>query len=368
MVRIINRCLVLEWREIMYLQDNKLSELARKIQKESVIIDAHSDLLFDVVRKRQMGRRKIIETDYLPSFIDGGINIIVASLYIDDEFLPEMALRRALQQISALYEEIDESFGKFVLCKNFQDIEQALMKNQLGILISFEGVEPLYNDLSLLNIFYELGVRILGLVWSRRNFSADGCHFNQIKIGTRGGLTDFGIKLIEKGNQLGMLVDVSHLNDKGFWDVIKFSKSTIIASHSNCRALASTMRNLTDQQIKAIAEKNGVIGINASNLLVADKPSDATLEYMVKHVKHIIDLVGAEHVGLGLDLCDSLISYLSPFTLKTMPFTPFDVLQGHKDLNKFIEAMLNIGLQETQIRQILGQNFLRVLKSLSPDS
>lgn len=163
----------------------------------------------------------------MPSLIEGGVNVVIASLYIDDEFLPEMALRRALQQISALYEEIDESSGKFVLCKSFHDIEQAIKNNKLGILLSFEGVEPLYNDLSLLKIFYELGVRILGLVWSRRNFAADGCHFSAVKTGTKGGLTDFGLKLIEKADQLGMLVDVSHLNDEGFWDVIKFSRSTL---------------------------------------------------------------------------------------------------------------------------------------------
>lgn len=346
----------------MLLSENKLPELVSKIQKDCVIIDAHFDLLFDVVRKRQHGQRKVIETDYLPSLIEGGVNIIVASLYIDDEFLPEMALRRALQQISALYEEIDESSGKFVLCKSFHDIEQAIKNNKLGILLSFEGVEPLYNDLSLLKIFYELGVRILGLVWSRRNFAADGCHFSAVKTCTQGGLTDFGLKLIEKADQLGMLVDVSHLNDEGFWDVIKFSKSAIIASHSNCRALASTMRNLTDQQIQSIAEKNGVIGINAANLIVADKPEDATLEYLVKHVSHMVKLVGAEHVGLGFDFCESLTAYLSPLTIKTLSPTPFDVLKGHKDLNKFIEALLATGLKESQIQQILGQNFLRVFK------
>ncbi|MBA1335087.1 MAG: hypothetical protein HPY66_0709 [Firmicutes bacterium] len=334
------------------------------ILRKYFVADAHLDLLFDVEKQRSYGRRRVIASDYLPGFEEGGVNLVVSSLYIDDIFLPEMALRRALNQVSALYGEIEETGEKLMLCKSYSDIIAARESGKLGILLSFEGVEPLYNDISLLRVFYELGLRIVGLVWSRRNFAGDGSRFSEAATGNGGGLTDFGFELVREAENLGMLIDLSHLNDEGFWDAIDVARKPVIASHSNCRTLNSIGRNLTDEQIRAIASKDGVIGINASSILVAGRDEDANLDFLVNHIDHIVDLVGPGHVGLGFDLCNRLFSHISFEAIKGITRKPFDVLEGHKDMNLLVDRLLDRGYGENEIGQILGDNFLRVYEQV----
>lgn len=332
--------------------------------KNSTVIDAHLDLLFDVVRQRQLGRKKVIETDYLSNFLEGGFNVIVSSIFLDDEFLPEMALRRALNQISALYDEIADSPDKIMLCKSYDDIIKAKHSGKIGILLSFEGVEPLYNDMSLLRIFYELGVRGVGLVWSRRNYAGDGCKFEKIKEGKGAGLTDFGISLVKTAEKLDMFIDVSHLNDEGFWDVIDIAQNPVIASHSNCRAIVDTPRNLSDEQIKAIASTGGVIGINAANFVTSYDDKDSNIEFLVNHIDHIASLAGVKHVGFGFDLCDKLSKYEPDDGPSPLPRKPFDILKSHRDVIPLIQELENRGYSQNELQMIVGGNFERVYKEV----
>ncbi|WP_129409304.1 dipeptidase [Marinitoga lauensis] len=318
--------------------------------KESIVIDGHFDLLDYVYHERKKGRKKVILEDHYPQFKKGGVNIIVSSLFIEDIYIPEMALRNALDQISSLQYEIEESEGKIMLCKTLEDINYVIENNKLGIILSFEGLEPIGNDLYLLRIFYELGVRLAGLVWSRRNYVADGCFFKPRIEGTKGGLTDFGVKVLKEAERLGMIIDISHLNDEGFWDVIKFSTKPIIASHSNVRKIFSSPRNLTDEQIKAIAKTGGVIGINANGSFVSDNPDENNAEGLIKHVDYISNLVGVEHVGVGFDFCDMFRE------------SPKDSLSGHHEMNLFIEKLIEHGYNEKEIKMILGENFMRLYK------
>ena len=348
----------------MILSNERINKQVSTILERATIIDAHFDLLYDVVKQRQYGHKKVIETEHLPNFIKGGVNIVVSSIFIDDEFLPEMALRKALNQISALYAEIDESPDKIMLCKNYEDINKAINEGKVGILLSFEGVTPLYNDLSLLRIFYELGVRAIGLTWSRRNYAGDGCHFSPTREGKRGGITDFGVQLIESAEDLGMFIDVSHLNDEGFWDVMEIAKKPVIASHSNCRALVDTKRNLTDKQIKAIASKSGVIGMNALNVFTTNDDKEANVESLINHVDHIVKLVGIEYVGIGFDFCDKLKQYDPPEASDSLSREFFDILKGYKEVNKFVRALIERGYKDEEIKLILGKNFMRVYKEI----
>ncbi|GAB6189994.1 membrane dipeptidase [Marinitoga arctica] len=320
------------------------------ILKNNVIIDGHFDLLVDVYEKRRRGNKRVILTEHYEKFKKGGFDIIVSSLFIEDIYIPEMALRNALDQISSLYHEIEESEGKIMLCKNVKDIEYAVEKDILGIMLSFEGLEPIGNDIYLLRVFYELGVRFAGLVWSRRNYVADGCFFNERLEGKKGGLTDFGVKVLKELEKLKMIVDVSHLNDEGFWDVIKFSTKPIIASHSNVRSMYPSMRNLADDQIKAIAETGGVIGINGNGSFVSVNDEENNAEGLVKHVDYISNLVGVEYVGIGFDFCDMFRSFHK------------DSLNGHHELDLFVEALIKHGYNNNEIKLILGENFLRVYK------
>lgn len=343
--------------------EQEVNQRIKRIHDTYPIVDGHFDLLIDVARKRELGYKQVIETDHLPEFQAGGVNIIVSSIYIEDEFLPEMGLRKALDQISALYAEIDESPDKIMLCKSYGDLLQARAQQKLGIILSFEGVDPLGNDLNLLRIFYELGVRGIGLVWSRRNFAADGCHFFPKREGQRGGLTPFGVALIEEAERLGMFIDVSHLNDEGFWDVMAVTQKPVIASHSNCRAVTDVARNLTDDQIKALAARHGVIGMNSASRFVADRDEDSNVDSLVRHVDHLVKLVGVEYIGLGFDLCDFLRAR-QPRRAVESPRKAFDVIKGHKNIGQFTAGLIQHGYNDDEIGLILGGNFLRLYETL----
>ncbi|WP_134698679.1 dipeptidase [Ammoniphilus sp. YIM 78166] len=329
------------------------------------IIDGHFDLLMDVTIQRERGKRKVIEREYLPAFQEGGVHSIVSAIFVDDAFLPEMGLRKALQQISSLHAEADESPDTIMVCKNAYDLNKARVEGKMGFVLSLEGAEPLYNDISLLRVFYELGVRLIGLVWSRRNWVGDGSHFSAVREGRKGGITDFGVQLIEEAEKLGIIIDVSHLNDEGFWDVMEFAKKPVIASHSNCRTLAPSMRNLTDDQIKAIASTGGVIGMNAVNYFVSEKDEESNIEGLINHVDHIAKLVGVEHIGLGFDFMEPFMKYVSPHSsLTTMPRKIFDVVKGHSSVPDFTRCLRKRGYKEEAIEQILGKNFMRVYKEV----
>ncbi|SFJ26291.1 dipeptidase [Thermoflavimicrobium dichotomicum] len=339
-------------------------EQVKQIHQCAHIVDAHFDLLMDVEIQRGYGRKKVIETDYLPKFREGGVNTVVAAIYIDNQFVPEMSLRKALNQIQALYAEMDESPEVISLCRSVADIQKAEEEGKIGFILSLEGAEPLYRDVNLLRIFYELGLRKLGFVWSRRNDAGDGSDFILGRKRKQGGLSDFGFELIEKAEELGIVLDVTHLNDEGFWDVMEAARHPVIASHSNCRSICPSPRNLSDDQIKAIAEKGGVIGINAVSFVVADTDEQANVDGLLAHMDHIKRLVGIEHMGLGLDLCEDFMKYIAPETLAQIPRKPFDVIKGHGEIPKITEALLKHGYKESDIEQILGGNWLRVYREV----
>lgn len=333
------------------------------ILKNCVVIDGHFDLLSIVDTKRSLGYKRVIEDQMLSDFKQGGVDIVVSSIYVDDKFLPEMGLKKALDQISALYSEIDESPDKIMLCRTYSDILDAKSSGKLGILLSFEGVDPITNDMSLLRIFYELGVRILGLAWSRRNYAADGCHYQSRIEGKKGGLTNFGVELVQLAESMGMLIDVSHLNDEGFMDVMEIAKRPCIASHSNCRSIAYTMRNLTDDQIKLIAKSGGVIGMNVCSAFVSENIEDADVEHLVDHIEHIVNLAGIHHVGFGFDFCD-ILREMEGERFNILPIRNFDVLKGHKCIPGLIETLIKRGFSDDDIRFIAGGNFMRIYEDL----
>ncbi len=340
--------------------EKKYLEHVADLHRRAFTLDAHFDLTYDVANRRERGEIKVIESLYLPHFKAGEFNLIVSAIFINDLFLPEMGLRKALDQISYLHEEIAETPGKFRICRSSAEAYAAQAAGELAIFLSLEGADPIQNDLRLLRIFYELGVRGLGLVWSRRNYAGDGAFFVDTREGRKGGLTPFGIELIEAAEALGMFIDVSHLNDEGFWDVINVATQPIIASHSNCRALAGSMRNLTDDQIRAIAANGGVIGMNALNVFIRDNELNVTVAHFVDHVDHIVKLVGLNHVGLGFDLCDSHLDFLQ----MVPSIESHDVIDTHAELGEFTAELLRRGYADDAIIAILGGNFMRVFSEI----
>lgn len=336
-------------------------ECALKLHKNNVVVDTHLDLAGEIYNRYMAGEKEIIKNYYLENFKKGGFNLIISSLYMDDMFLPEMALRVALGQIRALIEDIESCKDQVMLVKTKEDLNKVVSEDKIGIIISFEGLEPIGNDIGLLRIFYELGVRAGGLVWSRRNFVADGCSFNPVEEGQRGGLTRFGVNVVKKMEEMNMLIDVSHLNDEGFWDVVKFTNKPFIASHSNSRELHGRMRNLTDEQIKAIASRNGVIGINAYKTIAGVREGENPISRLADHIEYMVNLVGAKHVGYGFDLCDSY--YISELKFKFSDHKN-DALSSHAEATLLTEELLRRGISEEDCKLIIGGNFYRIFNDI----
>ncbi len=340
--------------------DANSRERADRLNGESFVVDAHFDLPWDVANQRERGREAIIAEQYLERFRTGGFDLIVAAIFIENFFLPEMGLRRALAQISFLEEEVDTLAGSVRLCRRLEEIRRTAADGQVGLLLSLEGADPLQNDLQLLRIFYDLGVRGLGLTWSRRNYAADGCAFTPRADARGGGLTSFGRALVARAEDLGMLIDVSHMNEAGFWDVMEIAQTPVVASHSNCRALADTPRNLNDRQIEALAAGDGVMGMNAISAFVGNGPQRCGLDDLLNHVDHVVKIAGIRHVGIGFDFCSGFKNYLN----LAYPLETYDVLAGHHRLRDFTAGLIQRGYSDEDIRLILGENFLRVFEKI----
>ncbi len=339
--------------------DKKVAEKVAEIHGQAFTVDAHFDLTYDIANHRERGGKEVIKRHYLKQLRSGGFDLIVSAMFIDDLFLPEMGLRRALDQVSFLHDEMDETPGMVRLCRTVAEVKAANSVGEIGIILSLEGTDPIQNDIGLLRVFYELGVRGLGLVWSRRNYVADGAFFAKKEEGRKGGLTPFGVEVVKKAEKLGMFIDLSHLNDEGFWDVTEIATKPFVVSHSNCRELAGSMRNLTDDQIKAVAKNGGVIGMNSVNLLTRiDK--DATVSDLVDHVDHIVKLVGINHVGIGFDICNSFNNWVS--CEESLPAK--DIITDHSKLSDFTAELVVRGYGDNDILAILGNNFSRVFEEI----
>ena len=327
------------------------------------VMDAHLDLAYDVELRRRRGERRVVAERYLPAFRRGGVGAVVSSLFVPNVFLPEMALRKALEQISALGADLKECDGAVVLCRTMEDLRAARRRGAVGVFISFEGAEPLQGNMALLRIFFDLGVRGVGLVWSRRNEVGDGCHFFPENEGRPGGLTPFGVDLVAAVEEMGMFVDVSHLNDAGFDDVARFSRKPFIASHSNCRALVPVARNLTDDQLRTLGARGGLTGMNACDAFVSSAPREESrdlVDVLGDHVDHVKKVAGIAAVGVGFDFCDQIRDALSDGgSIQTR-----DVMEGHGDLGRFTQALRRRGYDEGEINAVLGGNLWRFLEKV----
>jgi membrane dipeptidase len=260
-------------------------------------------------------------------------------------YLPESALRESLLMIDDLQQEIAECPDELYLLRSAADLDPDRRQGRLAIMLSLEGSEPLGLDLGVLRLLYALGLRALGLTWARRTMVADG----NLEEGTGGGLTRFGRDVIRECARLGILIDVSHLSPAGFWDVLRLATGPVIASHSNARALCDHPRNLTDDQLRALAETGGVVGLNAYSAFV--HPTEPSLDRLLDHAEHMGSIMGAGHVGLGFDL---------PDYLPDDDGSRLDGLRDLSDTSSITARLLDRGVAEAEIRSVLGENWHRV--------
>ena len=328
------------------------------------IVDLHFDLLLDLYQTRK--RPGVLTGQYLPQFEAGDVGVIGVAIYIEDRYLPELGLRVALDQVVRLYAEVEHADARFAICKTFNEISRARAVNKIALLITMEGVEPLGEDVDLLRAFYELGVRSVSLTHARRNAAGSGAIF--APSGSPGdGLTPFGREIVRECERIGIVIDVAHINPKGFDDIVDLTTKPLIVSHTNARRLYDIERNISDEQIKIIAERGGVIGVNA--ILVSPKPEESTIDRYIDHIEYIIDLIGTDGVGLGFDFCEYLFQQL-PTTVReelsakltTPHFIP--ELTNHSQTRALTRKLIARGFTDEQIEKLLFRNWMRILQHL----
>jgi len=221
------------------------------------------------------------------------------------------ALPIAMQQVRILLQLIEQSHGAMALCTTRQQIDECLQRNVIAVVLHMEGAEAIDEDLNALDVFYAAGLRSLGPVWSRNTLFADGVPIAfPAKPDIGGGLTEAGKRLVAKCNQKRILIDLSHMNEKGFWDVAKLSDAPLVATHSNIWSLCNSARNLTDNQLDAIRESNGIVGMNLATCFIrpdGKMTSDTDLALLLQHIDAAIERLGDSRVALGSDFDGAVV-------------------------------------------------------------
>jgi membrane dipeptidase len=341
---------------------NKIEERINRLHADG-IIDMHFDLPMDLYEKR--GRSNVLATEFLPEFEAGGMGIIGAALYIEDRYLPERGLQVALDQIARLYTEAEQS-KRCVVCRTHEEISRALNSKNIGFLITMEGVEPLGNDLDLLRAFYELGVRAIGLTHARANAAGHGGIFAATGSSPEG-LTPFGRDLVRECEQLGIIVDLAHINPAGFKEIVDLATKPLIVSHTNARKFYDVERNISDEQIKMIGKRGGVLGVNS--ILVSPDQEKSTLDCYVDHIQHVIDLIGIDCVGIGFDFFEFIYRQWPESKKKWMAeklTTPHFIpgLTNHSHARNLTRKLIERGFSDSDIEKILRGNWLRIFNEL----
>jgi membrane dipeptidase len=384
-----------------FAQDTAASARAHAVHDSAIVIDAHED-----TPQRFLDENYDIgSTDPNdPEFISldkaraGNLGAVFFSIFVSAKSEQGHYARRAFDLIDSVYEQADRHPDRMMMAFSAEDIERANQQHKLAALMGVEGGHAIENDLGVLRDFYRLGVRYMTLTHTNTNGWADSCgDINDPNVAHHNGLTDFGRQVVQEMNRLGMMVDVSHVSDKTFWDAIAVSRAPIIASHSSARALVDNPRNLSDEMLRAIGKNGGAVNVafpggfldkdfggalftQHQRMLDAAKeytskravagevvtPEDTErfktewlrqnrvprppLKSLIDHIDHVAKIAGVDHVGLGSDFDGA-------------GFFPAD-MDTAADLPKITQALLNRGYTVEDVRKILGGNMLRVMREV----
>ena len=369
---------------------------AQSIHFKSVVVDTHNDAVTACIEKKvslDQDLRGINHSD-LKRFKEGGLDYQLFSIWCDGDKKNPYAW--AMREMDTLDAVAARNPDKMVVAKNWAQIQKALKEGKLVAQYGVEGGHMIEDDINKLDTFYKRGVRYMTLTWNNSpSWASSHTDEKNAKYAGPRGLTFFGKQIIQRMNQLGMIVDISHVGEATFWDAIKTSTKPVIASHSNAYTICPVTRNLKDDQIKAVGKNGGVIHLNffsafvdstfqAKNMAfrrkhkteldallatgiqqeyaqstLAEKYKEETdankpdIEALMKHLDHIVKLIGVDHVGLGSDF-DGIDS--APKQLKTVV-----------DYPEFTKALIKRGYSDTDIEKILGGNFLRVYRMNNPN-
>ena len=317
--------------------------------------DAHSDIWTHVTIRHGCGETDVLKAHHLPMLRDGGAEGAMFVIWIDPPYTEGRYKERTKMIMAAARREIDAG-GDFRVVRNCAEMEAARQEELFYIWIGLEGMARIGANVSLIDEYYDFGARHGMLTWNEKNALASGA-----MSGSDEGLTRWGRAAVRRMQRKKMLVDVSHLNEAGFWDIVRMTEAPFITSHSNCRALCDVPRNLTDEQLRAIRDLGGVAGLNAYGGFVDADPKKITMERFAEHAFHMIDVMGIDHVGFGFDFGD----YLSPATTASYMSQASYYIPGLETCRKvpaFIELLRKRGLSEKELQKIARDNFLRVLR------
>lgn len=361
-----------------------------QLHYDAIVVDTHNDILMPVFLKGAdvFKFNAFTQSDYV-KWKKGGLDVQVFSIYV-----PERYKTNHFNYVMKLIDKMEEyqinHSSIFSLCKSYHELEFALNEGKFCGIMGAEGGKMIEGSIDNLQILYNRGVRYLGLTWNTSNEIAISAKDENEK-GIKSGLTEFGKIVVKKMNEIGMIIDVSHLSESAFWDVVSLSTSPIIASHSNCYTLAPHYRNLTDDQIKAIANSGGYIGINfyfkfiepnanqneitniqskfknySNNLddsdLIAfneqryefmlNNSSNAgvSIDKLIDHIDYIVKLAGIDYVGLGSDFDGSITTVNELYDATCYPI--------------LTKKLTERGYKDDEIKKILGGNFIRVFKQV----
>jgi membrane dipeptidase len=295
---------------------------------------------------------------WLPQLRAGQVGLQVLPVFVDEEWLPELALRQTFRLIETALATIESCPDELMLAVAPGDVERALASGRIAVVLALEGCPAVGPDLGLLRTLFRLGVRMASLTHFGRNSLADG----SAEDDTRGRLTRLGVRAVGVMQDIGMLVDLSHLSLAGTRHVLDITTGPVLATHSSCRAVHEHHRNLPDAELRAIAATGGVIGINFYPVFVSSGPG--SIDLVVDHIEHAVSVAGLEHVGLGPDFTRQLAQTLYPAGLVIEGCdlaAAIPGLEGPADLPAVAEAMERRGFSALDVTAVMGGNFRRLL-------
>ncbi len=336
-------------------------EQALALHRSTAVLDLHSDIPEHIRQARMRGEPGVFLRHHLPELVQAGVHGFVGAVggdmgCVDD---PPRGLLETLEGIEALYQEAEESAGQLRVCTDLTTFGQGA---PVEALLCLEGGAPLLGRLAILRLLYRLGLRVLVPTWNFRNLLADGCGEER----TGGGLTAFGVSVVQEANRLGIVLELSHLSRAGVRDVLALSKAPITIAHTGAAAVTPHVRNVTDEQIRAVVAQGGLIGIAFHPSFMGGR----TLDHVVAHVVHLHRVAGAEGVGIGADFVD----YLGEAVAARLAASGIQYGTDHRypegletiaGLPRLTAALRDRGWSDADLRGLLGGNFQRVCREVA---
>ncbi|WP_043614206.1 dipeptidase [Nonomuraea candida] len=331
------------------------------LHQRAVVADTHNDLLMAVSARPPRQWASFFRERWLPQLLDGGVNLQVLPVFIDDQYRPEGALRQTLRMIECAHVLAEGNPDHVRVCVDADQIDRTLAEDKIALVLALESMPGLDASVELISTMHRLGVRVASIAHWGRTPLADGSG----EDATGSGLTSHGVAALAEMERLGMIFDVSHLGASGVAHVLELATKPVMATHSSARALRDHHRNLTDDQLRGVAETGGVICVNFFAPFLAEDERDMTLDRLLDHIEHIVSVAGIDHVGLGPDFIREVMDDLTPpccedlHTRGVDPKQSVPGLEGPAGLPMVTEGLLARGLPEKDVMQIIGGNVHR---------